>query len=54
VTAEHMQGMFGDEINGELEGVRERVEREVEDAIKFADESPIPTYEDLFTNIYVD
>jgi pyruvate dehydrogenase E1 component alpha subunit len=54
VLAEHMQGMFGDEINGELEGVRERVEREVEDAIKFADESPIPTYEDLFTNIYVD
>jgi pyruvate dehydrogenase E1 component alpha subunit len=37
-----------------LEAVDLQVEREVEDAVKFAEESPLPEPEELFTNIYVE
>jgi pyruvate dehydrogenase E1 component alpha subunit len=53
VLTEHMQQMFGNDINGELERIREQVEREVAEAVQFAEDSPKPTYEDLFSNIYV-
>jgi pyruvate dehydrogenase E1 component alpha subunit len=53
VLTEHMQQMFGNDINAELERIRERVEREVAEAVQFAEDSPKPTYEDLFSNIYV-
>jgi pyruvate dehydrogenase E1 component alpha subunit len=54
VLAEHIHDVFGDDINGDLERIRERVEREVAEAVRFAEESPAPTYEDLIRNIYVD
>ncbi len=37
----------------ELVDLEQKANAVVEDAIKFADESPIPTYEDLINNIYV-
>ena len=38
----------------ELENLDKGVEQEMEDAVRFAEESPFPAYEELFTNIYVD
>ncbi|MDX2141226.1 MAG: thiamine pyrophosphate-dependent enzyme [Chloroflexota bacterium] len=53
VLTEHMQQMFGNDINAELARIREQVEREVAESVQFAEDSPKPTYEDLFSNIYV-
>jgi pyruvate dehydrogenase E1 component alpha subunit len=36
-----------------LEEVHKTVEKTVEESIKFAEESPAPTYEDLISNVYV-
>jgi pyruvate dehydrogenase E1 component alpha subunit len=41
------------EIKGKLDDIHQQVEREVADAIKFAEESPAPDYQDLISNIYV-
>jgi pyruvate dehydrogenase E1 component alpha subunit len=38
----------------ELEGIDKDAEKEVEEAVRFAEESPFPEYEDLFTDIYVE
>lgn len=38
----------------ELDEIKVAVEQEVVDAIKFADESPLPSISDMFTNIYAD
>ena len=38
----------------ELEGIDKTVEQELETAVRFAEESPFPDYEELFTDIYVD
>lgn len=40
------------EIGPELDAVDQRVEEEVAEAVKFAEESPAPTYEDLVRNVY--
>ena len=37
----------------ELEGIDKAVEKEMEEAVQFAEESPFPDYEELFTEIYV-
>jgi pyruvate dehydrogenase E1 component alpha subunit len=38
----------------ELEGLDQQVEAEIEDAVRFAEESPLPAPEELFTDIYVE
>ena len=38
----------------ELENLDKGVEQELVDAVQFAEESPFPAYEELFTNIYVE
>lgn len=38
----------------ELEDLDKGVEQEIEDAVRFAEESPFPDYEELFTDIYVE
>jgi pyruvate dehydrogenase E1 component alpha subunit len=38
----------------ELEAIDDAVEQTVADAVKFAEESPFPAPEELFTNIYVE
>ncbi len=53
VLAAHLRETFGADIERDLERIRLGVEHTVHEAVKFADESPAPTYEDLFTNIYV-
>lgn len=40
------------EIGPELDAADQRVEEEVADSVRFAEESPIPTYEDLIRNVY--
>jgi pyruvate dehydrogenase E1 component alpha subunit len=39
---------------GELDGVDARLEQEIRDAIKFADESPLPDPLETYTDVYVD
>jgi pyruvate dehydrogenase E1 component alpha subunit len=41
------------DIQPELDAIHQRVEEEVEESVRFAEESPIPTYDDLISNIYV-
>lgn len=38
----------------DLEGLDQQVEAEIEDAVRFAEESPLPAPEELFTDIYVE
>ena len=38
----------------DLEAIDAKVELEIEDAVKFAEESPLPAPEELFTNIFVE
>jgi len=38
----------------DLEAIDMQVEQEVDDAVKFAEESPLPAPEELFTNIFVE
>jgi pyruvate dehydrogenase E1 component alpha subunit len=38
----------------ELETIDEEVEQEIEEAVQFAEESPLPEPEELFTDIYVE
>lgn len=38
----------------ELEDLDKGVEQEMEEAVRFAEESPFPAYEELFTDIYVE
>lgn len=38
----------------QLDGIDKAVEQEIEDAVQFAEESPLPTPADLFTDIYVE
>lgn len=38
----------------DLESIDKSVEEEIEEAARFAEESPLPSEEDLFTNIYVE
>ena len=38
----------------DLESIDNSVEEEIEEAARFAEESPLPSEEDLFTNIYVE
>jgi pyruvate dehydrogenase E1 component alpha subunit len=38
----------------ELDEIDQAVEQEVEEAVRFAEESPLPAAEELFTNIYVE
>jgi len=38
----------------DLETIDSQVENEIEDAVKFAEESPLPAPEELFTDIYVE
>jgi pyruvate dehydrogenase E1 component alpha subunit len=52
LLAQQMHDSFGAGIDDELKAIAERVEREVEDSVQFALESPKPTYADLFNNIY--
>ncbi|MBE0688838.1 MAG: pyruvate dehydrogenase (acetyl-transferring) E1 component subunit alpha [Anaerolineae bacterium] len=54
VLTTHLEKLFGAEIQPELERIRLNVEHEVHEAIEFADQSPAPTYEDLFRNVYVE
>ncbi len=37
----------------ELKALEDRADGVVEESVKFADESPVPTYEDLISNVYV-
>ncbi len=37
----------------EMKQLEQRADEEVEAAVKYADESPVPTYEDLINNVYV-
>ncbi|MFN7015501.1 MAG: thiamine pyrophosphate-dependent enzyme, partial [Bacteroidia bacterium] len=37
----------------EIEAIEERVKQQVEEAVKFAEESPFPTPEDLYKDVYV-
>jgi pyruvate dehydrogenase E1 component alpha subunit len=48
--------LIEEEISGrdELEKIDERVEQEIEEAVQFAEESPLPPPEALFTDIYVE
>ena len=41
------------DIGPQLDAAAQRVEKTVADAVTFADQSAIPTYEDLISNIYV-
>lgn len=43
-----------DGIEAELAKIDEQAHAEVEESVKYAEESPIPTYEDLINNIYVE
>jgi pyruvate dehydrogenase E1 component alpha subunit len=36
----------------ELEDIRNEIEQEIQDAVKFADESPLPPIEELYTDVY--
>ncbi|MBE2220780.1 MAG: pyruvate dehydrogenase (acetyl-transferring) E1 component subunit alpha [Anaerolineae bacterium] len=38
----------------ELDGIDKAVAKEMDEAVRFAEESPFPAYEELFTNIYVE
>jgi pyruvate dehydrogenase E1 component alpha subunit len=38
----------------DLEAIDRQVEQEIEDAVQFAEESPLPEPEELFNNIYVE
>jgi pyruvate dehydrogenase E1 component alpha subunit len=38
----------------DLEAIDQQIEQEVENAVQFAEESPLPEPEELFTNIYVE
>ena len=38
----------------DLEAVDKQVDQEVESAVRFAEESPLPAPEELFTNIFVE
>jgi pyruvate dehydrogenase E1 component alpha subunit len=42
------------DAKSELIKLEEKATKVVEDAVKFAIESPIPTYEDLISNVYVE
>jgi pyruvate dehydrogenase E1 component alpha subunit len=54
VLSEHLQQMFGDDIAVDMERIKKLVDHEVHEAVVFAEQSPDPTYEDLFRNVYVD
>jgi pyruvate dehydrogenase E1 component alpha subunit len=45
------QGMAGKDT---LEGIDQAVEKSVDEAVRFAEESPLPAPEELFTNIFVE
>ena len=45
------EGLMSDE---ELQAMFDEVEREVEEAVAFADESPYPEMESLFDDVYAD
>lgn len=49
--ADVLQRSFGFE-QGEIEGVAEQVEREIDEAVRFADESPFPELSDLTNGVY--
>ena len=38
----------------ELESIDALVEEELDEAVRFAEESPLPSPEDLYSNIYVE
>jgi pyruvate dehydrogenase E1 component alpha subunit len=38
----------------ELEEIEKSVDQEIEEAVRFAEESPLPAPEELFDNIYVE
>jgi pyruvate dehydrogenase E1 component alpha subunit len=40
--------------NGDLESVDQEVERQIEDAVRFAEEAPLPEPEELFTDIFAE
>jgi len=40
--------------NAELESIDQAVEKTIEEAVQFAEESPLPAIEELFTDIYVE
>lgn len=42
------------EIGPELENAEKQAEQTVAEAVEFADKSPVPTYEDLIRNVYVE
>ncbi len=39
--------------DGELSGIREEIEEEIESAVQFALDSPLPPVEELYTDVYV-
>ena len=36
----------------ELERIRNEIDEEIQDAVKFADESPLPPIDELYTDVY--
>jgi pyruvate dehydrogenase E1 component alpha subunit len=52
LLAQQMHEALGIGVDAELRAIEAQVEREVEESVQFALESPDPTYPDLFTNIY--
>lgn len=40
-------------VESELDAIEDRVREDVEAAVEFAENSPVPTYEDLVSNLYV-
>jgi Pyruvate/2-oxoglutarate dehydrogenase complex, dehydrogenase (E1) component, eukaryotic type, alpha subunit len=40
--------------DGEIEAINERVKAEVEESVKFADESPFPSDDELYKDVYAD
>ena len=40
--------------SNELEEIDKSVDQEIEEAVRFAEKSPLPSPEDLFNNIYVE
>lgn len=43
-----------DITDSELDTIDDEVEKEVEEAVRFAEESPLPALDSLFDNIYVE
>ncbi len=53
VARELLISRFKD-VESELEKIDEAVKREVDEAVEYAENSPMPTYEDLISNVYVE